>query len=87
MPPKSSGAESARSAGGRTMHNVGADCQVPLPMFSARNEAWAACSARFEACAELAGWSSVLEVAARQTAPTSMAGAKREALCCVTDED
>ena len=35
---------------------------------------------RFEAYAELAGWSGVLEVAAQQTEPTSMAGAEPEAI-------
>ena len=60
--------------------DVGADFKVPLPMFSGRNDDWQVWSARFGAYAELAGWTSVLEVAEAQTAPISMVGASPEAI-------
>ena len=59
----------------RMHHDVGADFKVPPPMFSGRNDDWPVWSARFGACAELAGWTGVLEVAEAQTAPISMVGA------------
>ena len=62
----------------RMQHDVGADLKVPLPMFSGRDGDWPVWSARFEAHAELAGWTGVLEVVEAQTAPISMVGASPE---------
>ena len=61
-------------------HDVGADFQVPLPMFSGRKVGWPVWSARSGACAELAGWTAVLEVAEAQTAPSTMVGASPDAI-------
>ena len=61
-------------------HEVGADFKVPLPTFSGRKDDWPVWSARFGAYAELAGWTTVLEVAEAQTAPISMVGASAEAI-------
>ena len=80
MAPKTSGEEMAVSAVGRMSHDVGSDFNVPLAMFSGRNEDWPTWSARFGAHTELAGWSTVLGVAEAQTAPMSMVGAPPEAI-------
>ena len=61
-------------------HELGADFKVPLPLFSGRNDDWPVWSARSHACAELAGWTAVLEVAEAQTAPFSTAGASPDAI-------
>ena len=60
------------------MHDAGCDFKVPLPMFSERKEDWPMWSARFGAYTEVAGWSTVLEVAQAQTAPSSTGGAAPE---------
>ena len=73
----------AETFGARMQHDVGPDFKVPLPMFSGRNDDWPVWSARFVACAELAGWTAVLEVAEAQTA---MVGASPDP-CCIVDED
>ena len=62
------------------IHDVGSDFKVPLPILSKRSEDWPKWSARFGAYAELAGLSTVLEVAEAQTAPISMVGAPPEAI-------
>ena len=59
---------------------LGADFQVPLPMFSGRIDDWPVWSARFGAYAELAGWTAVLEVAEAQTAPITVVGASPDAI-------
>ena len=56
---------------------MGSDFKVTLPMFFGRNEDWPKWSARFEAYADLAGLSTVFEVAEAQTAPISMPEAIR----------
>ena len=75
MAPKSCGPEMAERDGGRMIHDVGSDFEVPLPMLSGRNGDWPIWSARCGAYAELGGWSAVLEVAEAQTPPISMVGA------------
>ena len=64
MATESSGPETAEQAGGRMIHDKGSDFQVPLPLFSGRNEDWPIWSASFGAYAAMAGWSTVPEVAA-----------------------
>ena len=66
--------------GARMQHDVGADCKVPLPVFSGRDDDWPVWSARFGACAELTGWTGVLGLAEAQTAPISVVGASPEAI-------
>ena len=66
--------------GARMQHEVGADFQVRLPMFSGRNDDWPVWSARFGEYAELAGRTAVLEVSEAQTASISMVGASPEAI-------
>ena len=60
-------------------HEGGADFTVPLPMFSGGTDDWPVWSATFEAFAELAGWTVVLEVADAQTGPITMVGASLDA--------
>ena len=64
----------SRCLEGRMLRDVGSAYKLPLPTFSDGDGDWSLWSATFETNVELAGWSTVLSMAASQVAPISVTG-------------